>query len=104
MSLLEKEIDSIELANKLDAQDIFAKFRQEFQIPLKSTFTKANNEKEADEECIYLCGNSLGLMPKRVRTIINQELDVWGQRLFLVLKKIKPTKQSLLALFLTCFF
>lgn len=27
-----------------------------------------------------MCGNSLGLMPKRSRELINQELDAWGKR------------------------
>ncbi|KAI7898196.1 uncharacterized protein BX663DRAFT_265084 [Cokeromyces recurvatus] len=79
MSLLDKqEITSVELANDLDAQDEFAKYRKEFEIPLKNSIT--NDSTETDEECIYLCGNSLGLMPKRTRTIINQELDAWAQR------------------------
>lgn len=28
----------------------------------------------------YLCGNSLGLMPKRTQTLIAEELDVWKTR------------------------
>ena len=35
------------------------------------------DQQEADAECTYLCGNSLGLQPKNTRTLINQELDVW---------------------------
>jgi len=31
-------------------------------------------------ELVYLCGNSLGLLPKRGRQIINEELDVWSRR------------------------
>ena len=31
-------------------------------------------------ELVYLCGNSLGLLPKRGRQIVNEELDVWSKR------------------------
>lgn len=37
-------------------------------------------ESDLDEECTYLCGNSLGLMPKRSRELINEELTTWGQK------------------------
>ncbi len=30
------------------------------------------------EKCIYLCGNSLGLQPKRTATRVNQYLTTWG--------------------------
>ena len=33
-----------------------------------------------DETCTYLCGNSLGLMPKRSRQRVMEELDAWGKR------------------------
>jgi kynureninase len=34
----------------------------------------------ADEPCVYLCGNSLGLLPKRTRRLVNEELDVWSHK------------------------
>jgi len=34
-------------------------------------------DKEVD--CIYFCGNSLGLQPKQARTLVNQEMDKWQQ-------------------------
>ncbi|MCP4499208.1 MAG: kynureninase [Deltaproteobacteria bacterium] len=55
-------------AATLDADDPLAFFRDEFHIP-----------KTAEgEEKIYLCGNSLGLMPKRVRSLMDEELNLWG--------------------------
>jgi kynureninase len=45
-----------------------------------------------DETCTYLCGNSLGLMPKRSKQRVMEELDAWGKR---YLKKIRPEKLSL---------
>ena len=30
-------------------------------------------------DCLYFCGNSLGLQPKQTRTLVIQELDKWQQ-------------------------
>ena len=31
-------------------------------------------------ECIYFCGNSLGLQPKLTKTLVQAELDIWATR------------------------
>lgn len=46
----------------------------------KNNIFSIDNEEELDEECTYLCGNSLGLLPKRSRELVIQELDAWGQK------------------------
>ena len=33
-----------------------------------------------DGEAIYFCGNSLGLLAKKARQYMLEELDVWGSR------------------------
>lgn len=33
-----------------------------------------------NDELTYLCGNSLGLMPREIRQAINRELDAWASR------------------------
>ncbi|MFC6634889.1 kynureninase [Microbulbifer taiwanensis] len=58
----------IDFARKLDDIDPLARFQQEFSIP-----TRPDGSRE-----IYLCGNSLGLQPKRARDYITQELDKWA--------------------------
>lgn len=35
---------------------------------------------ELDQEVVYMCGNSLGLMPRRTRTAVEKELDAWSMR------------------------
>lgn len=51
----------------MDLQDSLSSFRNKFHIP-----------KTPDgSDSIYLCGNSLGLMPKATREYINQELEDW---------------------------
>ena len=33
-----------------------------------------------DSDCLYFCGNSLGLQPKITRSVVNEELDEWAER------------------------
>ncbi|CAO3607697.1 unnamed protein product [Mucor hiemalis] len=77
-------LSSIELSESLDEQDSFRKYRDEFVIPQRRSVSGENpiSEKDSDldESCTYLCGNSLGLMPKRSRDLINEELDAWSRR------------------------
>ena len=54
---------SEEFAKRLDEQDPLARFRDRFAIPLKN-----------GEPAIYFNGNSLGLMPKAARELIDDEL------------------------------
>ena len=58
---------TLEYAQQLDADDPIAHMRDEFYIP------KQDN---GDNE-IYLCGNSLGLQPKKTSEYLNYELSQW---------------------------
>ena len=60
--------DNIAFARSMDQQDTLATYRSEFFIP------KAKN----GDECVYLCGNSLGLQPIKARQYIEQELSDWA--------------------------
>ncbi|MFN0151238.1 MAG: kynureninase [bacterium] len=60
---------SEDFARSLDAQDSLAHFRERFHIPRGADGTPL----------IYLCGNSLGLMPKAARALVEQELDDWAR-------------------------
>lgn len=51
----------------------YPSFQEEFEVP---TFKSAHIS-DLEEKLIYLCGNSLGLMPKAVRDSINKDLDAW---------------------------
>jgi kynureninase len=53
----------------LDAADTLGKYREKFLFP------EGKNGKPA----IYLCGNSLGLQPKTVRSQLDQELNDWAR-------------------------
>lgn len=52
-----------------DAADPLRKFRAEFHVPVR----------ENGEEAIYFAGNSLGLLPKRTRGYVAEELDAWAR-------------------------
>lgn len=54
-------------AEKLDAADPLSGYRKKFHIPKTKT----------GEDCIYFCGNSLGLQPVTVEAAVRQELDDW---------------------------
>lgn len=60
--------NTLAYAKELDAQDELRKFRSAFHIP---------KQKNGNEH-IYLCGNSLGLQPKRTQAFIQQELNDWA--------------------------
>ena len=58
-----------DVARQLDAEDPLRGFREKFSLPL------GNNGKPV----IYFAGNSLGLMPKGARQIVEEELDNWAK-------------------------
>jgi kynureninase len=53
----------------MDARDPLAHFRDRFCFP----------KTKSGEDCIYLCGHSLGLQPKSARSYLEQELRDWAQ-------------------------
>ena len=61
--------NTLDFALELDLKDNLKTYRDLFYIPLQ------NN----GEECIYMCGNSLGLQPKQTKDFIKQELDDWAK-------------------------
>jgi len=60
---------NLEFAQLCDNDDPLRHFRDKFVQP----------EVRNDLDCIYLCGNSLGLQPRRALESVQQELDDWGR-------------------------
>jgi kynureninase len=58
-----------EFAAAMDQDDQLAGFRQRFHLP------KARN----GDDCVYLCGHSLGLQPKTAQSYVKQELEDWAR-------------------------
>src|SRR5436190_18192282 len=57
-----------DFALQLDAEDPLREFREKFHLPLGKD----------GKPVIYFAGNSLGLMPKSARQIVDEELDNWA--------------------------
>jgi kynureninase len=55
-------------ARALDAADELAPLRREFELP-----------RETGRTLTYLCGHSLGLMPRAARRLVDAELDRWAK-------------------------
>jgi kynureninase len=53
----------------MDAIDPLAGFRERFHFP----------KTKSGDDCVYLCGHSLGLQPKQSREYVEQELTDWAQ-------------------------
>ena len=57
-----------DFAKQLDVQDPLRSFRERFHLPLGKD----------GKPLIYFAGNSLGLMPKPAKQIVEQELHDWA--------------------------
>jgi kynureninase len=58
---------SLEFARHMDAVDPLRSYRARFHLP----------RHQDGRPVIYFCGHSLGLQPRAVRTLLEQELDAW---------------------------
>src|SRR4029450_3170265 len=58
-----------DFAVRLDSEDPLRTFRDKFYLPLGKD----------GKPLIYFAGNSLGLMPKSAREIVEEELDNWAK-------------------------
>ncbi|MGH7178262.1 MAG: kynureninase [Tepidisphaeraceae bacterium] len=56
-------------ATRMDETDPLRGYREKFHIPTHTDGTPQ----------VYFCGNSLGLMPKSARAIVDEELDAWAR-------------------------
>jgi len=56
-------------SKQLDAEDPLRRFRDKFHLPLGKD----------GKPLIYFTGNSLGLMPKSARQVVDQELEDWAR-------------------------
>ncbi|MFM8362428.1 MAG: kynureninase [Haliscomenobacter sp.] len=58
---------SLAFAEDMDRKDPLREFREAFLFP-----------RHEDRDCLYFCGNSLGLQPRRVTSYIQEELARWA--------------------------
>ncbi|KAI9218714.1 kynureninase-like protein [Blastocladiella britannica] len=78
------DLASLDFAAHLDNSDELKHLRAEFHIPTHPAPTAANAtalpSTATSSPVIYLCGNSLGLQPKRTAGLLTEELQVWAER------------------------
>jgi kynureninase len=96
-SIKDAELCSEQFAKKEDQKDELSKLRNDFIIPTKGdlkhkkfgfqpksdTHTQKGTTvpQESDNvDAIYLCGNSLGMQPRRTREYVNRYLDTWASK------------------------
>src|SRR5213080_1256614 len=58
-----------DFARQLDSEDSLRGFREKFSLPLGKD----------GKPVIYFAGNSLGLMPRSARAVVEEELDNWAK-------------------------
>jgi kynureninase len=109
-----KELSDPSVAEAMDAADDLAPLRAHFHIPPRDKAASASAGAhgaaassssspgdvaggEARTECIYLCGNSLGLQPRGVARYIEEELAKWRD----VGASPRPLSPAVLSLTLT---
>lgn len=61
-------VNALSFARQLDKNDTLKSFRNRFHLP------KVNGK-----TAIYFAGNSLGLLPKKTKKLIDEELQDWGK-------------------------
>ncbi|MCU0274633.1 MAG: hypothetical protein MUE34_15510, partial [Acidimicrobiales bacterium] len=63
---------SLAEARDRDAADPLRSFRERFAVPVRP------DGHGGTEPVVYLCGNSLGLMPLEAERRVREVLDAWG--------------------------
>ncbi|XP_060562958.1 kynureninase-like isoform X2 [Ruditapes philippinarum] len=72
------DLDTVEFARHMDSIDPLRYLRQEFCYPKMKTLGSVDQTLvDPDEDCVYFCGNSLGICPKKTREYLNIEVDKW---------------------------
>jgi kynureninase len=72
-------LTDVEFARQMDVADPLRSFRQLFCYPKKRDLPGIEEKwLTSDEECVYLCGHSLGLRPKSTAEYVQRELDKWA--------------------------
>mmetsp|Transcript_854 Transcript_854/g.1953 ORF Transcript_854/g.1953 Transcript_854/m.1953 type:complete len:484 (-) Transcript_854:112-1563(-) len=89
-----KTLASRWFAEQMDTRDELASLRDQFLFPRAARGANASDAKDAqtvdkddlnakkslaEKECVYLCGNSLGLQPRKAREYVSEELDKWAE-------------------------
>lgn len=74
------DVKDLKFAKHMDDHDPIRILRQDFHYPkMKHIFGTDLTLVDPEEDCVYFCGNSLGLCPKKAKDHIDVELDKWSK-------------------------
>ncbi|XP_052260062.1 kynureninase-like isoform X2 [Dreissena polymorpha] len=72
------DLDTVEFAQHMDSIDPLRHLRNEFHYPKMKTLGSVDQSiVNPEEDCVYFCGNSLGICPKKTREYVTIEVDKW---------------------------
>ncbi|KAK7468216.1 hypothetical protein BaRGS_00036539, partial [Batillaria attramentaria] len=79
-SRLGVEVEDLKFAQYMDQQDPIRHLRDEFFYPkMKDLVTTDLSIVDGEEDCVYFCGNSLGLCPRGTKKIMDGQIDKWAK-------------------------
>jgi hypothetical protein len=75
------DIGDAAFAIGMDKLDPLSALRDDFMVPKASEIptTDCSKLEDGEADCIYLCGNSLGLMPKKAQEYVQEDMEKWGK-------------------------
>jgi kynureninase len=77
------DLASASFATEMDTRNIYPCNRDKFCYPklkdLPASRVDLSLVDNPEGECIYMCGNSLGLQPKTAKTNVDAEFDKWAK-------------------------
>ncbi|KAK7091303.1 hypothetical protein V1264_009004 [Littorina saxatilis] len=77
---LNKNVEDLDFALYMDEQDPLRHLRNDFFYPkMKDLVSTDVSILDAEEDCVYFCGNSLGLCPRNTKQHMDVELDKWAK-------------------------
>ncbi|CAG5128191.1 unnamed protein product, partial [Candidula unifasciata] len=72
-------LEDLQFAKLMDAQDPLKQLRNEFHYPKMGDILRTDHSLvNPMDDCVYFCGNSLGLCPKKAKEYTNVELEKWA--------------------------
>ena len=71
-------------AQALDSEDPLKDIRKHFIIPTRTSLQRNQmidaTKEDSSRSCIYFCGNSLGLQPRRTSERVKEHLEAWATK------------------------
>ncbi|XP_041361628.1 kynureninase-like isoform X2 [Gigantopelta aegis] len=74
------DVSDLEFAQYMDEHDELRHLRNEFFYPKMKDLNHTDTSiVDPEEDCVYFCGNSLGLCPRKTKQYMDVEIDKWSK-------------------------